>query len=111
MRSAHRSSPEPEVSSRCSISSFYTSTASTLCSVSLMSFSQRCELMKPPTPIMQIVIDFIGFLSRSTLPLAIFELRTNFFDNTDWVILLIVGGVVGLLVALDYLLKATGRLG
>ncbi|CAI9765559.1 unnamed protein product [Fraxinus pennsylvanica] len=42
--------------------------------------------MKPPAPIMQIVIDFIGFLSRSTLPLAIFELRTNFFDNTDWVI-------------------------
>lgn len=32
-----------------------------------MIFSQRCEPMKPPAPIMHIVKGFIGFPSRSTL--------------------------------------------
>jgi len=35
-----------------------------------MSFSQRCEPMKPPAPIMQIVSAFMGFPSRSTRAIA-----------------------------------------
>lgn len=72
MRPAHGSDAG---SNKCLILSLYTSTASTLCSVSDMSFSQRCEPMKPPAPIMHIVIGFIGFPSRSTLP-AISKIRS-----------------------------------
>lgn len=61
-------------SRRCLILSLQTSRASTLCGVSVISFSHRCEPMNPPAPIMHIVIAFIGFPSRSTLAAAISEI-------------------------------------
>uniref|UniRef100_A0A2P2PSE4 UDP-D-apiose/UDP-D-xylose synthase 2-like n=1 Tax=Rhizophora mucronata TaxID=61149 RepID=A0A2P2PSE4_RHIMU len=58
---------EESPSRRCLILSLYTSRARTLCRVSAKTFSQRCDPMKPPAPIMHIVIGFIGLPSRSIL--------------------------------------------